>query len=248
MHRHRRLPLLARLGAGIRGWFSILVLLGALGVAGCASGPSENSVAGGSSGPRFLHFTVTVNPNGVIDRTGQGYYAILINAQGEPIEVTNLDTFTDFIRFDGNNVDWFHRQANMPNPGFTFTQAGSLNAASSVSADRRQWRLVLDVGESTSFLNQFVVANRFTAHLVTTDNYQNSILGRVLDTMGPGPGLASNAQQTLHIQKGMGAVSPLPSYYPDDPLNDWITRDDLPPTLPYTNFDIAKFEVVSQSE
>ncbi len=245
MHFHRCLPLFRELCTRARGWVPALLLLVALGAAGCASGPSADSVNQAGTGGRFLHFIVSVNPNGVIDRTGRGYYAILINAQGEPIEVTDLDTFTDFIRFDGTNADWYHRQANQPNPGFTFTQAGSLNASSSVSEDGKQWRVILDVGESTNFVNQFVVTNRFTAHLVTTDNYQNSILGRVLDTMGQGPDLNSNVQQTLQVQKGSGAVSPLPAYYPDDPLNDWLTRDDLPPDMPYTNFDIVKFEVVS---
>lgn len=225
-----------------------MLLAASLGAAGCASGPSGDSASAGldAGGARFLHFIVSVNPNGVVDRTGRGYYAILINSQGEPIEVTDLDTFTDFIRFDGTNWDWYHRQANQPNPGFTFVQAGSLNASGSISSDHKQFRVILDVGESTNFINQFVVTNRFTAHCVTSDNFQNAILGRVLDTMGPGPGLGSNNQQTVEVQKGAGAVQPWPSYYPDDPLNDWITRDDLTPDYPYTNFDIAKFEIVAQ--
>ena len=251
MNFHRLLPQVQKLSTGpkgCRGWLLCALLAASLGAAGCASGPSDGSAKSGvpAGGARFLHFIVSVNPNGVVDRTGRGYYAILLNAQGEPIEVTDLDTFTDFIRFDGTNTDWYHRQANQPNPGFTFVQAGSLNAASSLSADGRQLRVILDVGESTNFLNQFVVTNRFTAHLVTTDNYQNSILGRVLDTLGPGPGLGSNSQQTLEVQKGAGAVQPLPASYPGDPLNDWITRDDLQPDYPYTNFDIASFEVVAQ--
>lgn len=249
MHFHRCLPLLPRLFARARAfhdraWALALLLLAVLGAAGCASGPSD-SLSGPGQGERFLHFIVSVNPNGVIDRTGRGCYAILLNAQGQPIEVTDLDTFTDFIRFDGINVDWYHRQANQPNPGFTFTQAGSLNAYSSISEDGRQWRVILDVGEPTNFINQFVVTDRFTAHLVTTDNYQGSILGRVLDTMGQGPSLNSNLQQTLLLEKGLGPVTPLPAYYPDDPLNDWITRSNLPTTMPYTNFDIARFEVFS---
>ncbi len=273
MHFHRCLPLLRRLANPARACFAralndracfaralndracfarafqngaravLLLLLVILGAAGCASGPSDGSLNGPGQGGRFLHFIVSVNPNGAIDRTGQGCYAILINAQGEPIEVTDLDTFTDFIRFDGINVDWYHRQANQPNPGFTFTQAGSLNAYTSISEDGKQWRVILDVGEPTNFINQFVVSDRFTAHLVTTDNYQGSILGRILDTMGQGPNLNSNLQQTLLVEKGLGPVTPYPAYYPDDPLNDWITRSTLPTTMPYTNFDIARFEV-----
>lgn len=226
-----------------------LLVIFVLAMGGCASGPAGGSPAQqaiNATGARFLHFILSVNPNGVVDQQGRGYYVILLNSQGDPIEVTDLDTFTDFIRFDGTNFDWYHRQANQPNPGFTFVQAGSLNASGTLATDRKSFRVILDIGESTSFINQFIVSNRFTAHAVTSDNFQNAIIGRLLDTMGPGPSIGSNTQQTIMVQKGAGAVQPFPSFYPDDPLNDWITRDDLPPDYPYANFDIAKLEIIAQ--
>jgi hypothetical protein len=201
---------------------------------------------GQGGGLRFLTFRVRVNPNGEIDRSGTGYYALLLNAFAEPIEVTDLDTFTDFIRFDGQNFDWYHRIGGQPGPSFNFLYYGNLNGQASLAADGRSFELTLDTQDPTQLLNQFVTQPHFTVHLVTCDNHRSALLGRALDTLGPGPDLSSNSLQTVTVFKGLGVTLPIPSSYPDDPLNDFLTREDLPPDYPYTNFDLARLEVLAR--
>lgn len=212
--------------------------------AGCASGPSRNNpvTAQPDGTPALLSFTLRVNPNGVIDLGGRGYYIILFNATGEPIEVTNIDTFTDFLRFDGRSLDWFHRQANLPNPGFSFVLAGSLNNAWRV-ADPQSLEIVIDSTDPNNLLNQFIVGERFTGHVLTSDSFRGADIGRLLDTLGQGPSADANSLQTLSLDKTRGALTPLPQFYPDDPINDWINQPDLGADFPFANFDIVKLEV-----
>ena len=223
----------------------LTILLAVCLLGGCASEGSSSRIStpDGETNGQFLHFALSVNPNGQIDLDNNGYYAILLNSQGETIEVTDLDTFTDFIRFDGINFDWYTRQANLPNPGFTFIQVGSLANQGGLSSDNTRLDIVFDINDTTSFINQYIASTTFSAQLITTDTYQGAYLGRVLDCMGPS--LSFNSQQTVMAHKLRGAISPLPSIYPDDSLNDWITRDDLASDFPYNNFDIATFEIYS---
>ncbi len=222
-------------------------------IAACASSGEEGPNNAGddtaqvvAAGRRLLVMRMTVNPNAVVDTSGQGFYIFLINSQGQPIEATDFDTFTDFVRFDGQNFDWYNRQANLPNVGFNFVQAGSLNASSRITPDGKTVEVVLDTGESTSFVNQFVVGSTFTAHAITSDNFQGAVIGRLIDTLGPGPNINSNSAQTVLVRKGEGAVSPLPQSYPTDPINDFVTQGGLPANYPFLNFDIVRFEITAQ--
>lgn len=229
-----------------------LFLLSSL-LAACASSGGEggnlsddNLPPGGSIDKRLLTFTMAVNPNGSIDRSGRGLYVILLNAQATPIEATDLDTFTDFIRFDGQNFDWYHRLAEVPNPGFTFVQVGPLSGQAQVTPDGKSIQVVLDVGQSTSYLNQYIPGQIFTAHALTTDNSNGALLGRLIDTMGQGPNINANSLHTISVRRGQGAVRPLPQSYPFDPLGDTVFHDSLGGDFPYANFDIVRFEVTAQ--
>lgn len=223
---------------------------------GCASAGDEGANRSGNDPQgngqsstitnRFLEFNLAINPNGEIDRTGRGIYAILLNAQGTPIEATDLDTFTDVIRFDGLNFDWYHRQAEVPNPGFNFALVGSLAGQAQVLPDGKSLQIILDLGESTSFINQFIPASQFTAHAITTDTQAGPFLGRLVDTLGQGPNIDSNSLQTVTIRRGEGAVEPKPQSYPFDPLNDTVIHSNLGSDYPYANFDIARFEVTAR--
>lgn len=208
--------------------------------------PLGNGNPSGPSGLRLLEFAIGINPNGMVDLSGRGTYAILLNAQGTPIEVTDLDTFTDVIRFDGQNFDWYHRLSVVPNPGYNFAQVGPLSGQARVLPDGKNIQIILDLNESTSFINQFIPSRVFTAHVVTTDSFGGAFLGRIIDTAGQGPNIDSNSLQTLTVRKGEGATHPLPQSYPFDPLNDVITHNDLPGDFPYANFDIVRFEVTAR--
>ena len=230
------------------------LLLTALLLTACASSGDDGSnlsdddirSGGGTTDLRFLTFTMAVNPNGSIDRSGRGLYVILLNAQGTPIEATDIDTFTDFIRFDGQNFDWYHRLAEVPNPGFTFVQVGPLSGQAQVTPDGKSIQVTLDIGQSTSFLNQYIPGQLFTAHALTTDNSNGAFLGRLIDTMGQGPNIDSNSLQTVRVRRGVGATNPFPQSYPADPLGDTVLHSDLGGDFPYANFDIARFEISAQ--
>lgn len=192
---------------------------------------------------RLLAVTLTLNPNGLVDTSGRGYYIILFNSFNQPIECTDLDTFSDFVRFDGINTMWFHRQARAPRPGFQFFQAANLNFASRIQPDMRSLEIVFDLGEPTNVLNQFLTTPAFTVHALTSDNYRQGLIGRPLDTLGQGPDLGKNTLQTVRVNKTQGIIPPFPQFYPSDPLDDVKNHTDLPADFPYANFDISRLEV-----
>jgi hypothetical protein len=192
---------------------------------------------------RLLAVTLTVNPNGVIDTSGRGYYVILFNSFNNPIECTDLDTFSDFVRFDGLTWAWYHRQARAPRPGFQFFQSGNLNSAGRVQPDMRSLEVIFDVAESTNLLNQFILSPTFTVHALTCDNYRQGLIGRPLDTLGQGPDMLKNTLQTIRVNKGQGVIPPFPQFYPSDPLDDVRHHADLPSDFPYQNFDLSRVEV-----
>ncbi|MBQ7567261.1 hypothetical protein IJT17_00470 [bacterium] len=230
---------LSRLSAA----FLASVMLGSIAITGCASDIGGAAADNPGGDHTYLHFKLSVNPNGVIDRSGSGYYVILLNSRGEEIEVTDIDTFTDFIKYDGVNFDWYTRQANQPNPGWTFAMAGSLNTEGSVASDGHSIEVAFNLSDSSSMLSQYVISNKFTAHAITTDTYQDAILGRVIDVMGDS--LDGNSLQTVLVSKLQGAIKPFPTYYPNDRLNDWITHGDLEASFPYVNYDIASLQITS---
>lgn len=221
-------------------------------ISGCASGPSGASsvsaapvttstgTATASPSPALLQFAVSINDQGSFDAVN-GFYAIMLNAFDTPIDVTNNDKFTDFMLWDGTYLVWYHRQSNPSNNLFTFVATTTLNPYLSFSEDRRTMFITLNPADTTTPLNQFIGSSAFTANCATTD--RSGILGRIIDTMGPGPSLDNDALYTYNIDKTLGLVPPAPPEYPNDALNDWITQPDLDPSFPYVNFDIKSFTV-----
>lgn len=229
-------------------------------VAGCASGPGgatsvsatpvapnasggSTSVSGSagaaSASPRLIQFALTVNDEGEFDSVN-GYYAIAVNAFNQPIDVSNNETFSDFMVYDGVNTLWYHRQTIPSQSLFNFVPVALINQDVSFSDDRHTMLITFSLSDATSPLSQFV-GTTFTADAFTTD--RNGILGRVLDTMGPGPSLDNDTQYTYFCDKQLGVVNPVPNNFPNDRLNDWITQPDLGAAFPYVNFDIKRFEV-----
>ncbi|MCD6309762.1 MAG: hypothetical protein J7M18_03545 [Candidatus Eremiobacteraeota bacterium] len=192
--------------------------------------------------------TLGVNDRGHIDVDGKGHYVILFNRKSEPIEITNPDTFTDFIRFDGFNFEWYHRRDNIPPPGYTWISAGNLNRLGHISPDERRFTILLDLENPNMQFLRYITGTRFTVHAITCDAKGGNILGRVLDFVGIGPELDQNDLNTIQVDRAMGAIPPLPPFYPSDPLNDVTTHPDLPDTFPYENFDIRTFQVSIQDQ
>jgi hypothetical protein len=211
-------------------------LISAIFMPGCASGPAN---LGNSS---TLTFSVAVNEQGELDTGKNGYYAILLNSYDEEIDVTNYETFTDFIRYDGFNFTWYHRQGNVPSPGYTFVNVGNLNSDTVISGDNTGFLLRINLKDQSHLFNQYIQSSRFTTHIVTTDR-NNSLLGRTLDTLGQGPAIDGNTLYTVFFDIGSGVVQPIPPDYPTDPLDDYDEKSDLGADFPYVNFDIDKFSV-----
>ncbi|MCL5038040.1 MAG: hypothetical protein M1269_13150 [Chloroflexi bacterium] len=198
--------------------------------------------------PRFLVITFAVNDRGHIDIDGNGFYVILFNNNGNPIEVTNPDTYTDFIRFDGFNFEWFHRRDNIPPPGYTWIAAGNLNRLAHISSDEREFKILLDLENPNMQFLRYITNNRFTIHGMTCTLEGSSILGKVLDFEGIGPGLDQNDLNTIQVNRFTGALQPLPPFYPSDPLNDITKHEGLGEGFPYDNFDIRIFEISVQDD
>ena len=215
--------------------FILLAVLVAVWVGGCASGPADESGGG------TLRFTLQVAESGGIDISGHGYYAILLNSRSEAIEVTNFETFTDFIRYDGINFRWYHRQGNVPSPGYTWVDAGGLNSNSFISSDGNSLVVRMNLSDSSFIFNQYIESRRFTAHVVTTDR-SNSLLGRAVDTLGQGPSISGNSLYTVFFDSVTGLLSPAPPGYPGDPVGDYDQKPDLE-NFPYPSYDIESFSL-----
>jgi hypothetical protein len=231
-------------------FFFLLFLAGcALFISGCAQGPDSGSSFSGSAGGGAtkdnLVFLQRINDSGRIN-TG-GSYVILLNAQVQAIEVTNPGTYTDAIKFYydpnlGPSYAWLHRIPSVPGPGYDFVSTARLDEYAQVSSDFRSISYTFKLNDASVIFNQYI-SNRFTAQAITTDTYQNAILGRVIDAMGPGPDITHNEQYTVFVDKSLGVISPQPPSYPQDPLFDWVTHGDLPSDYPYANFDLESLQI-----
>jgi hypothetical protein len=203
-------------------------------ICGCASGPKA-----GSMGNAVMLVTLRVSDKGMIDMSGKGYYCILFNGLSQPIEVTNFETFTDFIRFDGANFTWYHRQGNVPSPGYTWVDAGNMNSDSAISSDGKSVLIRINFSDTTNLFNQYIQSSRFTTQVLTTDS-NNSLLGRAVDTLGQGPSFDGNSQYTVFFDRTTGILNPQPPGYPSDPLQDYDQKPDLS-DFPYDDYDISSF-------
>lgn len=221
--------------AGRGRWLAAALIVWCAFIGGCARGPFPAGGGDGGTG-QFLNFVLTVNDQGLIDTHGNGRYRFLFNAANQSIDATQDTTYTDYVEFDGQNFIWWHRQNNVPGPGFTFIAAGNVNPNGSISANGKSLILKFNVNDASSLFSQYLQSNNFTCHAITLDSSS-----RPLDTLGPG--FAGNIQFTDNVNKVQGAVAPFPSGYPADAAGDNATRDDLPADFPYKNFDITVFQI-----
>ncbi|MDQ7823833.1 MAG: hypothetical protein RDV48_13625 [Candidatus Eremiobacteraeota bacterium] len=222
--------------------FMLLLLL-----VSCAQGPSGQSFSqGGSTADKnYITFTLTFNETGSI--ASNGYYLIMLNSEAQPIEVTNTGTYTDALRLyndplAGPTYYWLHRIPSVPGPGYEFVYTARIDQYAQISSDSRTLSFTFSTKDSSVIFNQYIF-NRFTAQALTTDNFSSAMIGRTLDTMGPGPDITHSDLYTVMVNKTTGPENPLPPNYPDDELYDWATKGDLPADFPYVNFDIKSFQI-----
>jgi hypothetical protein len=229
---------------------SLVVIALLLCTVSCAQGPENAGSSGTGSGgsgttKQYVNFFLRLNDAGRIS-TG-GYYVILLNSSVEAIEVTNPGTYTDAIRLYidptvGPTHSWLHRIPSVPGPGYEFVITSRLDEYASISSDWKSVTYTFNNNDPSVIFNQYML-NRFTAHAMTTDTYHNAILGRVLDTLGPGPDTTHNDLYSILVDKLLGPQNPLPPNYPSDTLYDWATKGDLPADFNYINFDIESFQI-----
>lgn len=214
----------------------------------CAQGPDPGSTqnsTGNSGNASYVQFLLKINDAGKLN--SQGYYVILFNSEVQPIEATNAGTFTDGIRMQidpnfGPQHYWFHRIPSVPGPGYDLVLIARVDEYAQISSDWRTVTYTFKLDDSSVIFNQYIFS-RFTAHAMTTDIYMNSVLGRVIDCMGPGPDISQNSQYTVYANRYTGVENPRPPSYPVDPLYDWCTINDLPVDFPYFDYDIETFQV-----
>ncbi|MFH1453337.1 MAG: hypothetical protein ABIH00_05090 [Armatimonadota bacterium] len=194
-----------------------------------------------ASATQYIKFIITVNPNGEIDRSGNGLYFILFNNnERELINATDNRTFTDFICYNGVNATWYHRRTDPVNPTFfIWEQAGIINTNIYISPDNKELMVTFNVDDKSVFLNQYITQDNFNAHIVTTDNTSRY----KFDTLGQGPDMMNNSINTIHVNKRSGVIPPTGPFYPSDPIDDIVKFDNLNKDFPYPNFDIITFEV-----
>ncbi|MBI2251405.1 MAG: hypothetical protein HYU63_01375 [Armatimonadetes bacterium] len=207
----------------------------------CARGPSSGSGTSSANQARYLSFTITVNNNGRIDQSGIGHYFVLFssNTQGL-INVADNRTYTDYVRYDGVNANWYHRRKDPQNPNsFIWEFVGGVNNNLIISGDEKSLTLNFNINDSSILLNQYL-DDYFNAHVVITDASD-----RPIDTLGQGPNFINNSAYTLYINKQQGIISPVPSIYPNDSLNDTLSHPENPSDYPYVNFDLKSFQVLA---
>ncbi len=202
---------------------------------GCTSG---GDLQGGYTD--LLVFELELNPNASQTRSDT-YYAILLNHLNEPIEPSNAGTYTDFIRIFDNQAVWYHRQSVVGQPVLEFVPVADVtNVLSRPNATTM--RLTFQPNDPASVINQYILSSNFTTHALVSDRFQENILGRILDTIGPGLFGATN--YTAYVSLTSGILEPLPPAYPIDNSGDQFH----PPDSQLSNSfdaDIIRFEVTT---
>ncbi len=214
----------------------------------CASeGSSSSSSSSGSvvinpSDPsqeetqRYITFRFAVNG----EISGNLYYAILLNAEAQPIQSDDIGTFTDVIRIykpdslSAPQYIWYHRISPSDR---ILSYIADLTNYVSYSDDMSMAIITFPLNNSSVVFDNYI-QNTFTAQALVTDT-SGAELGKFIDTIGPD--LSVSSQYTITVSLTSGAVD-VPSSYPNDMLNDCYDSN-IPAGTPYENADIVMFDV-----
>jgi len=197
----------------------------------------------------YLSFYVYINDSAILDSGQNGAYIIFLNSFNNDINIQSPDTYTDYIKYDGTNFSWYHREETQPGQ-WEFNFKGTINDSAYIYDNKRGFRIRFDVNDTSNMLNQWITNNAFTMHIATIDSNDPA---RPIDTIGTGPAaIINNTINTIYVSKTLGdAVKPpsqLPGEYPNDPvgLADLATEGrNYPSDYPILNFDIKTFQILS---
>ena len=205
--------------------------------------PNSNSSGSDSSGsssdnsPNYIRFKLSV-PGEI---KGALYYCILINTEGNPIQVDDIGTYTDVIRIcvpdslDAPRYNWLHRLSDADR---ILTSITDLTNYVSYSSDKSTVFVTFPLKESSVFKNQ-IQGNSFTTQVLITTAQKE--VGQFIDTLGPD--LSSSTHYSFMVNPNKGVVSSsIPSGYPSDGLNDYY-ESNIPDNTPNENADIMSYSV-----
>ena len=205
-----------------------------------ASDPSNsntNTNTDTDNSPNYIRFRISV-PGEI---KGSLYYCILLNTEGNPIQVDDIGTYTDVIRIcvpdslDAPRYNWFHR---LNEADRILTSITDLTNYVSYSSDKSTVFVMFPLKESSVFKNQIQGASFTTQAVITTSEKE---MGKFIDTIGPD--LSSCTHYSFMVNPASGVVSSsLPSGYPNDSLNDY-EESNIPSDTPNENADLMLYSV-----
>ncbi len=198
---------------------------------------SEGTTVTDSKG-KYISFTLSVKGQ----LKGDAYYCILLNSESTKIQVDDVSTFTDVIRFyhpsemQPSTFIWYHK-ANPTDQILTYIT--ELDIYASVSEDGSTITYTFPVDNNSVVFNNYI-PNLFTAQALIT-NTNGGELGRFIDCMGPD--LSSSTLYTIAVDKTKGPIgSLLPAGYPNDRIGD-CESSNISSNTPYDNVDITSFRI-----
>ena len=203
-----------------------------------SSNSSSNSSSGSSENkPNYIRFRISVAG----EIKGSLYYCVLINTEGDPIQVDDIGTYTDVIKiYNPDSIDapryhWYHR---LNDADRLLTSITDVNNYVSYSSDKSTLFITFPLNKSSVFKNQTQGASFTTQVLITTAQKE---VGKFIDTLGPD--LSSSTLYSFMVNPLKGVVfSSLPAGYPGDSIGDYYEAN-IPRNTPNANADLTGFSV-----
>ena len=186
--------------------------------------------------PNYIRFRISVAG----EIKGSLYYCVLINTEGNPIQVDDIGTYTDVIRIcnpdslDAPRYHWYHR---LNDADRLLTVITDIDNYISYSSDKSTVFITFPLKTSSVFKNQ-VQSTFATQALITTSTKE---IGKFIDTLGPD--ISSCTHYSFLVSPLTGAISSsLPSGYPGDSIGDYY-ESNIPSNTPDANADLTGFSV-----
>lgn len=214
-------------------YFCILIII-SLFLSSCAS---EGTTATQKEG-KYMFFSLSVKG----ELKGNVYYCILLNSEGNKIQVDDIATFTDVIRYhhpsDSSPAGfvWYHKTNPSDN---VLTYITELDIYASISEDKKTITYTFPLDDRSLPFNNYL-PELFSAQCLVA-NTNGGEIGQYIDAMGPN--LSASTVYTVVAEKTKGPVTAyLPAGYPNDGVGDYEPST-IPAGMPPENADITSFRI-----
>ena len=218
----------------MRVYYCCILILVSLFLSSCAS---EGTTASQKEG-KYMFLSLSVKG----ELKGNVYYCILLNSEGNKIQVDDIATFTDVIRYhhasdmSPSGFVWYHKANPTDN---VLTYITELDTYASISDDGSTITYTFPLDDKTLPFNNYL-PELFTAQCLVA-NTNGGEIGQYIDTLGPN--LSSSTVYTVSVEKTKGPVSAtLPAGYPNDGIGDFESST-IPAGMPQENADITSFRI-----